>query len=67
MVHSIWILELQQREKPSELVNVEEVMLHVKYLYGHGMVVSPVHTVMRARDQDYSQLQGNLDLLKQKP
>jgi hypothetical protein len=65
-VHSIWILGLLQREKPSKLVNVEEVMLHVKYLYGREMAVLPVHTVMKVRDQDYSQLQGNLDLLKQK-
>ncbi len=41
-------------------------MLHVKYLYGREMAVLPVHTVMKVRDQDYSQLQGNLDLLKQK-
>ena len=27
---SIWILGLQQRKRPSKLVSVEEVMLHVK-------------------------------------
>lgn len=63
---SIWIPELLRREKPSELVNVVEVMHHVKYLHGQEMVVLPVHREMKAGDQDYSQLQQNQDLPKQK-
>lgn len=41
-------------------------MHHVKYLHGQEMVVLPVHGEMKAGDQDYSQLQQNPGLPKQK-